>query len=334
MVFEDNLKPYELKNFEIKTLQIKSESLKENPLGDSFVRNIPVLVPKKQGGYNCVFHLSGFTSNAQKNFNFKSYEQNLIEEIDEWTMSESISPKIYVFVDAWTSWGGSQFINSEGCGKYEDYIVKELVPFVEKSLKSIDYSVADKVVLGGSSGGYGALHLCSKFPEVFPHCLAIAPDCDFEVSLKHEVYQGFADIMNQDGPLEILNKIKGFDIKTNQRSFHTMVNVLAMAACYSKIDENNMPILPLEKEGGFDQDLWSKWLEKDPVHFLPKRLDAVKSLKTIFLSVGEFDQFLLQYGVRKIRKLFKENEVGFIYEEFKGNHFDIGTRRKKALSLV
>ncbi len=333
-MFENNFKPYELKHFEIKTLKIKSVSLEGNPLGDPSVRNIPVLIPKEKGTYKSVFYLSGFTGNAQKNFNFKSYEQNLIEEIDEWTGNESIRPKVYIFVDAWTAWGGSQFINSEGCGKYEDYLVKDLVPTALENLKSIGYEVADNVILGGSSGGYGALHLCSKYPEIFSHCLAIAPDCDFEVSLKPEIYHGFADILHQGGAKEIFDKIKKYEVKTNQRSFHTMVNVLAMAACYSDVDSEGMPLLPLEKEGFFDEELWAKWLTKDPVKFLPKRLSNIKKLKTIFLSVGEFDQFLLQYGARKIRKYLKDQNVEFIYEEFKGNHFDIGTRRKKALSLV
>lgn len=330
----DNLKTNDLKNFHIKTLRIDSNALKRNPLNDSSVRFLPILVPKEQGSYNCVFYLSGFTGNASKSFNFKSYKKNFTQEIDEWTTNELISPKIYVFVDTWTSWGGSQFINSEGCGKYEDYIVKEMVPLVKSTLEKNQYKINENVVMGGSSGGYGALHLSSKYPDIFHHCLAIAPDCDFEVSLKSEMYHAFADIQHQGGAKEIFNRIINFDIKTSQRNFHGMVNVLAMGACYSKIDENSMPILPLEKEGSFDEALWSSWLEKDPIQFLPKRIENIKKIKTIFLSVGEFDQFLLQYGVRKIRKLLKEEKIDFTYEEFKGNHFDIGTRRKKALSLL
>lgn len=333
-MWKENLNIYSLESFQIKTLGVESKALEENPLGDPSLRLTPSLLPKEKGEYSCVFYLAGFTSNGSKNFNFKSYEQSFVQELDQWTNEGSISPKIYIFVDAWTSWGGSQFINSEGCGKYEDYLVEDLVPQVSNALKALGYVVKDNIVMGGSSGGYGALHLSSKFPDLFPHCLAIAPDCDFEVSLKPEIYHAFADIFHQGGAKEILNKIRSFEIKTNQRSFHTMVNALAMAACYSDLDEEGMPLLPLEKEGVFDEALWSKWLKKDPLHFLPKRTEGLSKVKTLFLSVGEFDQFLLQYGARKIRTLLKEKEIDFVYEEFKGNHFDIGTRRKKALSLV
>ncbi len=333
-MFQNNFKPFELKKFNIKTLEIESEALKNNPLGDSTKRLLPVLLPKESGAYHCIFYLSGFTGNGQKNFNFKSFEKNFIEEIDEWTESESITPKIYIFVDAWTTWGGSQFINSEGCGNYEDYIVKEIVPKLKENLESLGYETTGRVVMGGSSGGYGALHLCSKHPEIFEHCLAIAPDCDFEVSLKPEIYQAFASVSDQGGVKEVYDKIAKFEANTQQRSFHTTVNALAMAACYSRLGEDMMPILPLEKEGGFDEELWAHWLKKDPIYFLKKRIENLKKLKTIFISVGEFDQFLLQYGVRKIRRILKEEGVDFVYEEFRGNHFDIGTRRKKALALV
>lgn len=329
-MFLENLQTFNLKSFSIKTLKIESEALKNNPLKDSSLRSNPILLPKEQGNYQCVFYLSGFTGNGSKNFNFKSFEQNFIEELDEWTEAKSISPKIYIFVDAWTRWGGSQFINSEGCGNYEDYIL-ELV----EEMKDLEgYRVSDFAVMGGSSGGYGALHLSSKFPEVFSHCLAVAPDCDFEVSLKPEIYHAYADILNHGGAGEFFNKLKAGELKTNQRSFHGSVNVLAMAACYSRVDKESMPLLPLEKEGDFDDVLWNHWLKKDPLHFLEDRIDNLKALNTIFLSVGEFDQFLLQYGSRKIRKMLLKNDIQFSYEEFKGNHFDISTRRKKALSLL
>jgi enterochelin esterase family protein len=330
-MFLENLRTQELHKFDVKTLKIESEVLKDNPLGDSPVKYNPVLLPKIKAEYQCVVYLSGFTGNGSKNFNFKSFEKNFIDELDEWTTSGALAPKIYLFVDAWTTWGGSQFINSKGCGDYEDYIVKELLPELE-NLEG--YSVSDYAVMGGSSGGYGALHLSSKYPEIFSHCLAVAPDCDFEVSLKPEIYHAFADITNNGGVLEVYKKLKAGEFKTSHKSFHTMVNVLAMAACYSKVDSSGMPLLPLEKEGGFDQELWSEWLKKDPLYFLKDRIKNIKKLKTFFLSVGEFDQFLLQYGARKIRKMLLEQNVDLNYEEFKGNHFDISTRRKKALSLI
>lgn len=36
-----------------------------------------------------------------------------------------------VFVDAWTAYGGSQFVDSRGTGRYHSYLCEEVVPFVD-----------------------------------------------------------------------------------------------------------------------------------------------------------------------------------------------------------
>jgi hypothetical protein len=43
--------------------------------------------------------------------------------------AEESPPALIVFVDASTSWGGSQFLNSSSTGRYLDYLCDEVVPF-------------------------------------------------------------------------------------------------------------------------------------------------------------------------------------------------------------
>ena len=40
-------------------------------------------------------------------------------------------PAIVAYVDAWTSLGGSQFLDSPGTGRYHTYLCDEVVPFVD-----------------------------------------------------------------------------------------------------------------------------------------------------------------------------------------------------------
>jgi hypothetical protein len=35
-----------------------------------------------------------------------------------------------VYVDAWTAYGGSQFVDSPGTGRYHSYLCDEVVPWV------------------------------------------------------------------------------------------------------------------------------------------------------------------------------------------------------------
>lgn len=322
-----------LKSFKHFCLELDSPSLKNNPLGDPSLRHNQGLLPVESGEFTAVLVLSGFSSNGSKNFNFRSFETDFITELDQWTKAEALKPHIYLFVEAWTLYGGCQFLNSQGCGNYEDYIVKDLIPSLKNSLPE-GYKIKDVALMGGSSGGYGALHLSSKHPEVFSKALSIAPDSDFELSLKPELYHALYHVEDYGGLASAYKSIQAGEVNIKKRSFHQMINALAMAACYSELDSEGTPRFPVNTKGEVDQNLWSSWLEKDPLFFLRDRVDQLKSLKTLYITVGSSDQFLLQYGARKLHSTLNSLGVEHLYEEFKGNHFDLGKQRKRALSLL
>ena len=86
---------------------------------------------------------------------------------------------IVVFVDAWTSRGGSQFINSASTGRYLDYLCDEVVAFVDErypTLASRDH----RGLAGKSSGGYGAMVVPMLRPDVFGALASHAGDALFE----------------------------------------------------------------------------------------------------------------------------------------------------------
>ena len=45
-------------------------------------------------------------------------------------------PAIVVYVDAWTSYGGSQFVDSPGTGRYHSYLCEEVVPWVDERYRT------------------------------------------------------------------------------------------------------------------------------------------------------------------------------------------------------
>ena len=46
-------------------------------------------------------------------------------------------PCIVVYVDAWTAYGGSQFVDSPGTGRYHSYLCDEVVPFVDARYRTL-----------------------------------------------------------------------------------------------------------------------------------------------------------------------------------------------------
>ncbi len=324
---QPNLNLYNLKGMQVETLVLESECLKNNPLNDSCRRVNPVLRPLiVEDLLPVIFVLSGFSSNGGKFFNFQSFEMSSVELLVQ-QIDQGLAPKgLYVFVDAWTFWGGSQYINSLGCGQYEDYIVKELVPAILQK-----YPVCKEpehwFVVGGSSGGYGAIHLASQYSHIFGCLAAIAPDCFFRMSLLPEIFSVFPHIEKWGGVNGAIRELQeGLLLK--RKDGHKIMNVIAMGLCYAGRGngEVNWPIQP---DGSLIDKVWSDWESFDPIMFLPKRKEQLSKLKSVYLDVGKFDQYHLQYGARQLKSLFQSFQVKIHYSEYKGNHFDIGKRRSE-----
>lgn len=323
----NNYQAYEVKHFQIETLKIESAALKNNPLKDPSVRYNPLLIPRNPGPWPVVIVLAGFTGNAPFYFNPKFNEPNSVQILDRAFAKGEAPEALYVFVDAMTTWGGSQFINSSATGRYEDYMMSELIPTL-KTRYPVSQKPQDWCVTGGSSGGYGALHLGSKYPEQFGWLAAIAPDCFFEASLLPELYHALPlwAKYNKSG-LKALEELRNGKL-TKNRNWHTLLNAFGMAACYGPVGHDGDFQFPLDSHSGeIHKHEWAKWLKHDPIHFLPERIDQLKNLSGIYLDVGTKDNFHLQYGTRQISAMLETHKIDHDHVEFDGNHFDIGERR-------
>ena len=63
--------------------------------------------------------------------------------------------------------GRTFYINSmDGHERYEDFFIQELVPAIDKKYRTIP-NAAMRGISGSSMGGYGALHLGMRHPDVF-----------------------------------------------------------------------------------------------------------------------------------------------------------------------
>src|SRR2546425_4938633 len=91
--------------------------------------------------------------------------EDLKSKLDRLIRTGEMGPMIVPMVDCFTKVGGNQYINSTATGRYDDYLRKEIVPFVESR-----YPVSRRGVWGKSSGGDGAVG-----PGVVPSGTRAAP---------------------------------------------------------------------------------------------------------------------------------------------------------------
>src|SRR5688572_14467686 len=142
-------------------LEHESKVLKDNPLGDPHVRRLPVWLPPQyelnpNKRFPVLFDLAGFTGSGLGHVGWKNFSENIPERVARLVHEKKLPPVIIAFPDCFTALGGNQYINSSAIGRYADYLTRELVPFVDRELRTLA-SREHRGCFGKSSGGYGAM---------------------------------------------------------------------------------------------------------------------------------------------------------------------------------
>ena len=320
---------------------IESEALRNNPLGDPWVRPLLVYLPpgyddEPARRYPTVYMIQGFTGQVDMWRNRTALRPNYPELVDA-LMSDADAPPatIVVFVDCWTSLGGSQFLDSPATGRYHTHLCAEVVPWVDAHYRT-QAACAHRGVAGKSSGGYGALVTCMLRPDLFGGLADHAGDALFEncylpdfrrcARVLRDRYDGsyakfWADFrarpaMSRDGD-------------------HELVNAWAMAAAYSA-DPDGTVRLPFDTATGqLVPEVWERWLEWDPVRMAPRHAEALRSLRGVYLDAGRSDEWFLDLGTDAVRRVLEEIGVEHVsFELFEGGHGGIEYRYPLALRFL
>ncbi|HYO90759.1 MAG TPA: alpha/beta hydrolase-fold protein, partial [Pyrinomonadaceae bacterium] len=244
----------------------------------------------------------------------------------------TVAEMIVVMPDCFTRLGGSQYINSTATGRYEDYLIEEVVPFVDARFRTIPEAGA-RAVMGKSSGGYGALVLGMRHADVFGLLASHSGDAYFEYCYTPDFIKYVRKIGSSD-PSAFLEKFWREERK--DKDDVTLLNVLAMSACYSPDERQPLGLrLPFDTTTGeIIREVWERWLENDPVRMVERYSRELRSLKLLYLDAGRRDEFALDLGARVLAERLKEHGIAFVHEEFDDGHFNISYRYDRSLELI
>jgi hypothetical protein len=318
----------------------ESEVLKGNPLGDPYVRPLWVYLPPGYDDdpdrrYAAVYVIQGLTGQLDMWHNRSAFRKNFPEAVDEMFARRDSPPCLLVWVDAWTSLGGAQFIDSPGTGRYHTYLCEELVPWVDANYRTMP-EAAHRGITGKSSGGYGAMVTAMLRPDLFGGLATHAGDALFEmcylpdfrrsVRVLRDSYEGSFDRFWED--------FRSRPAFTKDSDFH-LLNDWCMAACYST-DEDGTVQLPYSTDTGeLRPDVWERWLAWDPVRMARERADALRSMRAIYIDCGKRDQFFLDLGAEAFRRELEAAGVtDYFFELFDATHSGIEYRYPLAVAYL
>jgi enterochelin esterase-like enzyme len=308
-------------------LAIESELLAGNPLGDPARRPLYVyLSPGLTAGTTdrapTVYMLQGFAGQLDAWLARKSFEQTTIERIDALFAGREAGEVVVVFVDAWTSRGGSQFLNSLSTGRYLDYLCDEVVPFIDERYPTLA-GAQRRGLVGGSSGGYGAMVVSMLRPDRFGAFASIAGDALFECCYQ----RAFPAVARQlrdsfKGSYEVFFEQLGEAERFEWRRFGQPLEMYGYACCYSPDPQRpGHALLPFEiSTGRLVDEVWQLWLEHDPVRMAPNHADALRGMKRIVLEAGNRDEYFLDLAAQAFARELTALRVDHTLELFEGAH--------------
>ncbi len=350
-------------------LEHRSAILADNPLGDPHVRRLAVWLPReydeRRGGpgrrFPVLYDLVGFTGTGIAHLNWKPFSENVAERAARLIHEGRMGPAILVFPDCFTSLGGNQYVNSSAIGRYADYLLDEIIPFVDREFRTLA-SRDHRGCFGKSSGGYGAMIHGMKYASHWGAIANHSGDAYFDFVYRADWPNTLNELAKYRRPARTTGLVRpptetaaerglrvGLDDgrvrrfleavwrkeKLSRAEGHAIMNV-CMAATYDP--DPRAPLgfrLPFHLDTGeLIDDRWRRWLEHDPVLLVKRHARNLKRLKGIYIDCGWRDQYHIHFGSRQLSRRLAAAGIAHRYEEFDDDHSDIDYRMDASLPFL
>jgi S-formylglutathione hydrolase FrmB len=350
-------------------LEHRSSILADNPLGDPHVRRLAVWLPPAYdrptrgpgARFPVLYDLVGFTGAGIAHLNWKPFSDNVAERAARLVHDRRMGPVIIVFPDCFTSLGGNQYVNSSALGRYADYLIDEIIPFVDREFRTLA-SREHRGCFGKSSGGYGAVIHGLKYASHWGAVASHSGDAYFDFVYRADWPNTLDELAKYRRPLRRAGPVvpprntpaerglrEGLDDgrvrrfletvwkkpKVSGAEVHAIMNV-CMAATYDP--DPGAPLgfrLPFHLDTGeIIEQRWQRWLEHDPVRLVGRHARNLRRLRGIYIDCGWRDQYHIHYGTRQLSRRLTAAGIAHRYEEFDDDHSDIDYRMDVSLPFL
>jgi enterochelin esterase-like enzyme len=264
-----------------------------------------------------------------KFLNFNALPPNIIEKIDQEKLlsfekfddlieSGYLDPFILVQPDASTHLPqlggrkdlrgipfkkGSYYVNSPTSGNYMDYIIYDVIDYVDKHYRTIP-DKDHRALMGGSMGGYGALYLSLHHPDKFSSVVALSP-------------ANIKSIEATNWKLRIPFYEEIFDREMSDKIGDNLwADILDT---YDLILSKSIPLIPSIKRDtngniiDYSKEAEKNWRKFDINDLIREKPDALKDLHILF-NCERSDDFGLTSASERLHETLLELNIDHEYE--------------------
>ncbi len=296
----------------VERIKVHAKSLEGNLEGDSPDRDVSIYLPpsyKKSPDrrYPVLYFLHGFTDDDARWFGLQKHWISLPAILDKVFARGAAKEMIVVMPNAFTAFQGSMYSNSVTTGDWETFVSRELVAYMDGHYRTIP-DVASRGLAGHSMGGYGAMRLGMKNPEVFSSIYLLSPCC-MSPNLSPRPGSG------SPSPAE---KIKTQE-EVAKADFMTKAT-LASAAAWSPNPKNPPLYVDLPtKDGEFQPLVAAKWAANAPLAMVDQYIPNLRRLKAIAFDAGTQDRSIAA-GIQTLDGILTNYAISHTFEIYEGDH--------------
>lgn len=306
----------------VERIKVHGKSLEGNLSGDSVDRYVSIYLPASyktnpERNYPVVYFLHGYTDDDAKFYGFKEHWMALPPILDAVFAQDPKHEMIVVTPDAYTRFQGSMYSNSITTGNWEDFVAKDLVTYIDNHYRTISKKES-RGLSGHSMGGYGALRIGEKNPDVFSTVYLLSPCCLASSPIPTEtVPAGYLQAEN----IKTLEEIQAAGFLTKA--------LFASAAAWSPNPDNPPFYIDLPvKDGRLQPQILQKWEANRPLNSLDQYIYNIKKLKAIGFDAGDKDMDIAA-SIRLLHTELNKYNVEHSFEIYEGDHINHVAERIK-----
>lgn len=297
----------------VEHIKVHGKLLEGNLEGDSPDRDVSIYLPpsyKKNAKqrYPVIYMLHGYTDSDDKWMGPTKHWINLPSVIDKALAAKESGEFIVVMPNGFTRYHGSMYSNSVTTGDWEDFVAVELVAYVDTHYRTIA-KAASRGLAGHSMGGYGAMRIGMKHPEIFSAVYLQSPCCMTAPDSEHN-----AAAMDKAAAVNNFDDIAKVEFLPRA--------MLASAAAWSPNPKNPPLYLDLPwKDGKWQPDIAQKWAANAPLVEVDQYITNLKRLKGLAFDAGDKDQPIAS-NIAILDQILNTNSVPHDFAIYDGDHLN------------
>ena len=304
----------------VEQITVHGKALEGNLERDSPDREVTVYLPPSYATdqdrrYPVVYLLHGY---GGRNDTFTARLAKLQESADRLAAAQGFSAPIVVTPNAFTLHKGSMYSNSPTTGDWERFIAEDLVSYMDSHYRTLANRMS-RGLGGHSMGGYGAVRIGMKRPDVFMSLYIMSACCLTANRNPQSETMAAAEAIKTREQAEEAARGRGFGPSVS----------LASAAAWSPNPKNPPLFLDLPvKDGKLRPEIVARWVANAPLEMLEQHAANLKKYYSIAVEIGTGDSLLA--ANKQLHDALTRLRIPHSYEEYEGDHTNkVGERLER-----